>query len=123
MRLPVFATLALVPLLVFAEEKPSVPDLPGQRQDGAVLLPNQWWLQPVGQQIPVGDFPVNIALHPGGKYAAVLHCGYGQHEVVIVDLAARAIASRTKLAEAFYGLTFSKDGARLFCSGSSGENI
>src|SRR2546430_886784 len=84
-------------------------DLPGQRPDGSVLLPNQWSLRPVGQQIAVGDFPVNIALHPGGKYAAVLHCGHGQHEVVILDLAARAIASRTKIAEAFYGLAFSKD--------------
>jgi YVTN family beta-propeller protein len=98
-------------------------DLPGQRPDGSVLLPNQWSLRPVGQQIPVGDFPVNLALHSGGKFAAVLHCGYGQHEVVVLDLAAGAIASRTKLDEAFYGLAFSKDGTRLFCSGSSGECI
>jgi len=98
-------------------------DLPGQRPDGSVLLPNQWSLRPVGQQISVGDFPVNIALHPGGKYAAVLHCGYGQHEIAILDLAARAVASRTNVAEAFYGLTFSKDGARLLCSGASEEVI
>ncbi|HPA21441.1 MAG TPA: beta-propeller fold lactonase family protein [Verrucomicrobiae bacterium] len=98
-------------------------DLPGRRADGSVLLPNQWSLRPIGAQIPVGDFPVNIALHPGGKFAAVLHCGYGQHEIVVLDLTTRAIASRTKLAEAFYGLTFSKDGARLFCSGSAGETI
>src|SRR3954463_9482588 len=86
-------------------------DLPGQRPDGSVLLPNQWVLRPVGTQIPVGDFPVNLALHPGGKFGAVLHCGYGPHEVVILDLAASAIVSRTKLDEAFYGLAFSKDGA------------
>eukprot|EP01031_Cornospumella_fuschlensis_P016826 gene16826-20570_t len=88
--------LALSPAAAFAV------DLPGQRADGSVLLPNQWSLRPVGQQIPVGDFPVNLALHPGGKFAAVLHCGYGQHEVVVLDLTSRAIASRTKLTEAFY---------------------
>ena len=93
-------------------------DLPGQRPDGSVLLPNQWSLRPVGTQIPVGDFPVNLALHPGGKYAAVLHCGYSQHEIVLLDLTRRTIASRTKLAEAFYGLTFSRDGSQLFCSGA-----
>src|SRR5712691_859681 len=80
-----------------------VPESPGQRPDGSVLLPNQWVLRPVGTQIPVGDFPVNLALHPGGKFAAVLHCGYSAHEVVIIDLAAGAVASRTKLDEAFYG--------------------
>src|SRR3954452_10537019 len=84
-------------------------DLPGQRPDGSVLLPNQWVLRPAGKQIPVGDFPVNMALHPGRKYAAVLHCGYTAHEVVILDLAKGEVASRTNLAEAFYGLAFSKD--------------
>jgi DNA-binding beta-propeller fold protein YncE len=98
-------------------------DLPGQRPDGSVLLPNQWSLRPVGTQIPVGDFPVNLALHPGGKYAAVLHCGYSQHEIVLLDLTRRTIASRTNLAEAFYGLTFSRDGSQLFCSGASAETI
>ncbi len=98
-------------------------DLPGQRPDGSVLLPNQWSLRPVGSQIPVGDFPVNLALHPDGKFAAVLHCGYSQHEIVLLDLSKRTITSRIKLPEAFYGLTFSKDGSRLFCSGASAETI
>ena len=75
-------------------------DLPGQRPDGSVLLPNQWSLRPVGTQIPVGDFPVNLALHPDGKFAAVLHCGYSQHEIVLLDLSKRTITSRIKLAEA-----------------------
>ena len=101
----------------------SAADLPGQRPDGSVLLPNQWALRPAGEQIAVGDFPVNLALHPGGRFAAVLHCGYSAHEIVILDLAKRAIVSREKVAEAFYGLAFSKDGSRLFCSGSSGETI
>ena len=98
-------------------------DLPGQKPDGSVLLPNQWTLRPVGRQIALGDFPVNLALHPGGKYGAVLHCGYSAHEIVIVDLASGTVASRTKIDEAFYGLTFSKEGSQLFCSGSSGEVV
>ena len=98
-------------------------DLPGQRADGSVLLPNQWSLRPAGSQIAVGDFPVNIALHPSGKFAAVLHCGYGTHEVVVLDLGKQSIASRTKISEGFYGLTFSKDGSKVFCSGASEETI
>jgi YVTN family beta-propeller protein len=98
-------------------------ELPGQRADGSVLLPNQWILRPAGTQIALGDFPVNMALHPDGQFAAVLHCGHGQHEIVILDLTSQAIASRTHLSEAFYGITFSRDGTELFCSGASGEVI
>jgi len=53
----------------------------------------------------------------------VLHCGYSQHEVVIVNLAEGKVAGRTKLAEAFYGLAFSRDGRKLFCSGASSEVV
>ena len=113
--------IAVLPLLALVSLHAA--DLPGQRPDGSVLLPNQWTLRPVGTQIPLGDFPVNLALHPGGKYAAVLYCGYSAHEVVIVDLASSKIASRAKVDEAFYGLVFSRDGSSLFCSGSAGELI
>lgn len=59
---------------------------PGKQTDGSVLLPNQWSLRPVGRQIELRDFPVNIAVHPGGRYAAVLHAGYGAHQVSVVDI-------------------------------------
>ena len=114
----------LIPLLLSVAFCPARgADLPGQRPDGSVLLPNQWTLRPAGTQIPVGDFPVNLALHPGGRFAAVLHCGYSAHEVVILDLSAGKVASRTKVDEAFYGLAFSKDGTRLFCSGAGEEVV
>src|SRR5256885_12804257 len=50
--------------------------LPGFQADGFVQLPNQWRLRPAGTQLELGDFPVQIALHPDGRYLAVLHCGY-----------------------------------------------
>ena len=96
-------------------------DVPGQRPGGAVRLPNQWWLRPVGRQVALGDFPVNIAVHPSGKYVAILHCGHGVHEVITVDPAAGRIISRAALDEAFYGLAFSSDGSELFCSGAGDE--
>lgn len=97
--------------------------LPGLRPDGSVLLPNQWSLRPVGRQLPLGDFPVNIALHPAGTLAAILHCGYGQHEVVIVDVDALRVVSRASLEEGFYGLAFDAAGERLFCSGAGDEVV
>jgi DNA-binding beta-propeller fold protein YncE len=114
--------------------------LPGVQSSGVIQLPNQWSLRPAGQQIELGDFPVNIALHPSGKWLAVLHAGYGDHEVAIVDLQMEKFlswrSSRTLLPEprkkvicrvamdqAFYGLCFSPDGKTLFASGGEFEVV
>src|SRR5690242_2441774 len=60
--------------------------LPGVTGRGVVQLPNQWSLRPVGKQLLLGDLPVNLALHPSGKWLAALHAGYGDHEIIVVDL-------------------------------------
>ncbi len=96
---------------------------PGKQPDGSVLLPNMWSLRPVGTQIELGDFPVNIAVHPGSRFAAILHSGYGQHEIMVVEVPSGRIVSRTKVEEAFYGLEFSTAGHRLYCSGAGNEVI
>lgn len=96
---------------------------PGQKSDGSVLLPNQWTIRPTGRQVAVGDFPVNLALHPDGKFLAVLDCGYSQHEVRILDVRTQAVVARQPLAEAFYGLAWSPDGRQLYASGASAEVI
>jgi len=119
-------------------------DLPGLRPDGSVLLPNQWSLRPAGKQIALGNFPVYIAMHPAGRYAAVLHCGHGRHEIIVVDAGGfteeaqsghgrhdvvvrepieNKAVSRAAVREAFYGLAFSPDGRQLFCSGAGDEVI
>ena len=93
------------------------------KADGAVRLPNQWLLRPAGRQVILGDFPVQIALHPAGRYAAVLHCGYGTHEVAVVDVVDNRVLSRATLEESFYGIVFSHDGRKLWVSGAGSETI
>jgi DNA-binding beta-propeller fold protein YncE len=93
------------------------PRLPGLMPDGEIVLHNQWSLRPAGRHTEVGDFPVNIAIHPSGKFAAVLHCGQSTHEVVIVKLSSRSVIARVIVPQAFYGLCFQPDGQRLFASG------
>jgi DNA-binding beta-propeller fold protein YncE len=96
---------------------------PGWQADGSMLLPNQWSLRPAGTPVALDDFPVNLALSPDGRFAAVLHCGYARNEILAVDLAAQKVTARAGVDEAFYGITFSSDGRRIFCSGASDEVV
>jgi DNA-binding beta-propeller fold protein YncE len=99
--------------------------LPGVQAGGSVLLPNQWSLRPAGRHLELGDFPVNSALHPGGRWLAVLHAGYGTHEIIIVSLNGTRpkICCRVALDQTFYGLCFSPDGNQLFASGGEFEVV
>jgi hypothetical protein len=94
-----------------------------------IRLPNQWALRPAGKQLLLGDFPVNMSLHPSGRWLAVLHAGYGTHEVVIVALPDErtetkgSIVCRVPVDQAFYGLCFTPDGETLFASGGEQEIV
>ncbi len=110
-----------------APAKPATPvlQLPGVQKNGSVLLPNQWSLQPAGRQIELGDLPVNVAMHPSGEWLAVLHAGYGEHEIHVVDLrrGRPRVCSRVNLEQTFYGLLFAPDGKHLYASGGEYEVI
>ena len=88
-----------------------------------MLLPNQWSLKPAGRQIELRDFPVNIALHPQGRYAAVLHSGHSVNVVTIIDLQSEKVVSHANIDQSFYGVTFSPDGRRLYSSGAGEEVV
>ena len=95
----------------------------GAQPGGSVLLPNQWSLRPTGRQIEVGNFPVNVALHPQGQWAVILHSGYGPHAIVVVDVTTRRIVSSVIVPKTFYGLCFSPSGKRLFASGGEDDVV
>jgi len=111
--------VACLPHAAAAEERAT----PGPQPDGSVILPNQWSLRPAGRQVDVGDFPAAIAVHPAGRHAVVLHCGYGPHELVVLDVASREIVSRRRLEESFQGVAFDPAGERLFVSGGAAETV
>ena len=118
---PAALVLLLASFATADDPKPTPRErvLPGLRKDGFVQLPNQWALKPAGRQVSVGDLPVNIQVHPTGQFAAVLHCGYQTHEVVILDLNPRQtrVVSRVTIPQGFYGLAFDPDGKQLYASG------
>lgn len=105
-----------------APDKPTIA-WPGRCPDGSVLLPNMWSLRPAGTQVEVADFPVNIAVHPDGKHAAILHAGNSGHELHLLDIPKAAITQQIKIDEAFYGLEFSSNGKRIYTSGAGNEVV
>jgi len=94
---------------------------PGPQADGSTLLHNQWSIRPLGQQVRLGDFPVTIAVHPAGRYACILHSGYGAHQIWTVDLATQKVLGVTPVHETYGGLVFSSDGHRLYCTGGGDD--
>ncbi|OQX83338.1 hypothetical protein B6D60_10630 [candidate division KSB1 bacterium 4484_87] len=96
--------------------------LPGKLSDGSVLLPNRYKLTPVGEQIPVGDLPLNMVISPDGKYLAVTNNGFSQQFVSIIDIAQKKQIQTLPVRASFFGIDFSADGKKLFVSGG-GKNL
>ena len=90
---------------------------PGLMRDGTVLLPNGWSIKSAGRQSRLGDLPVLAELHPTDSIIAVLHAGYGEHEVVTVDANTGKVVGRVSMPETFAGLVWSRDGKSLFVGG------
>ena len=104
-------------------EAPTDHMLPGERPGQRILLPNQWYLDPAGDQKPLGDFPMNMRLSPDGAYLAVLHCGAGEHELIIFETAEMRTTSRIVMPNCYYGVAFSADGSNVFVSGGESEIV
>jgi len=124
----VLAVVSAILLSAFGVGREKIADrriLPGLGSDGFIQLPNQWRLRPTGQQIEVGDFPVHAEIHPSGDWLAVLHAGWGEHEIVVLELkgARPRLVSRTRIPQTYYGLCFSPDGQRIYASGGEYETV
>ena len=96
---------------------------PGLTHAGTVLLPNGWSLKPAGRQNRLGDFPVQMAVHPSEPVLAILHAGYGEHEVVTANAETGKIIGRVSLPETFAGLAWSADGKQLYVGGGFDDRI
>jgi YVTN family beta-propeller protein len=96
---------------------------PGMRRSGTILLPNGWSLKPAGRQSKLGDLPVQIAVHPKEPVLAILHAGYGEHEIITVDQATSNVIARVSVPSSFAGLVWSADGKRLFAGAGFDDRI
>jgi YVTN family beta-propeller protein len=96
---------------------------PGLTPEGAVLLPSGWSLKPAGRQLRLGSFPMQIAIHPSEPVLAVLHAGYGEHEVVTVSTQSGRILGRVSIPQSFGGLVWSPEGRSIYVGGGFDDVI
>src|SRR5215470_16371424 len=91
------AVLLLLSACAISQEPNPPRVLPGAEPGGSIRLPDSWSIKPAGKQVELGDFPVNIALHPSGEWLAVLHAGYGAHETITLDVAGKQDKVRSRV--------------------------
>jgi DNA-binding beta-propeller fold protein YncE len=87
-----------------------------------VSLPNGWQLTPVGKMLPIGDLPLNIALSPSKKLAAITNNGQSDQTIQLIDIERELILDSITIGKSWLGLTFSDNGKFLYASGGN-DNI
>lgn len=116
--------LAILCSLVFLSCQPQTakrtvvsPDqAPGRLQDGRILLPNGWILEPAGEPLALGDLPLGIDVTPDEHYAAIANSG-GEQNVFIIDLKTRKIVDTLNTGHTWLGVRFFDGGNQLAVSG------
>ncbi|WP_080239169.1 bifunctional YncE family protein/alkaline phosphatase family protein [Spirosoma rigui] len=122
-----FAPLILfvLPALVFAQAPEKSAFTPGSGSVGQrVTLPNGWSLTPLGQSVPLGDLPLNMAVSPnGGKRLAVTNNGQSTQTIQLIDIAGKNVLSEVVIPKSWVGLRFTPDGKRLLASGGNDNRV
>jgi YVTN family beta-propeller protein len=88
-----------------------------------VRLPTGVSLDRAAESHGVGNFPLAIAIAPGGERVALLLNGWRQQGVQIVDRKSGAVIQTLPQIAAFIGLAFSADGKTLYASGGNDDSI
>jgi YVTN family beta-propeller protein len=120
-----FAAAILVCLCaaIVVVSQPAPPERVGPLPGGGFLLNSGWRIQPAGKQIPLDTFPMSTALSPNGKYLLILNGGYNPPTVTVHDVATGNEISRTRVADGWLGLTFSRDGRNVYVGGGSQASV
>lgn len=109
------------------------PALLGQEAPQQVQLPNGKWLGEVpGGPRPINNLPTSIAISPDGRFAVLLHSGYGAYtsgekqSLSVLNLETNELTDfpddrlGSKARQTYFlGLAFSLDGKHIFASMAS----
>ncbi|HPF50613.1 MAG TPA: alkaline phosphatase family protein [Draconibacterium sp.] len=84
-----------------------------------VSLPNGWKLSPVGELLPLGDLPLNIAVSSSGNMLAVTNNGQSTQSIQLFDSREYKLLDLVVIGKSWLGLTFPKDEKLLYASGGN----
>lgn len=90
-----------------------------QADDSKLTLPNGWSLSPAGRSIPLGDFPLNMAVSNSKQLMAVTNNGQSTQTIQLINPITEKILDEIIIGKSWYGLKFSKDEKSLFVSGGN----
>ncbi|SMB87861.1 40-residue YVTN family beta-propeller repeat protein [Hymenobacter roseosalivarius DSM 11622] len=103
---------------------PAPPVLPGPLPaTQQTLLPNGWKLSPVGQQVPLGDLPLNLVVSASGRLAAVINCGWGANSVQLLNPTSGAVLDEQIIKAGWVGLAFGPQEKMIYASGGQKNRI
>ncbi|MEK9139054.1 MAG: beta-propeller fold lactonase family protein, partial [Bacteroidota bacterium] len=108
-------SLTIVLLCVHAAPAQSLQELEAAR----VTLPNGWGITHVGESLPLGDLPLNMAVSPSKRLLAVTNNGQSDQSIYLIDPVRRKILDTAVVGKAWVGLAFSSDEKSLFVSGGN----
>jgi YVTN family beta-propeller protein len=94
-----------------------------QIESKRVTLSNGWSLTPVGEQITLGDLPLNIAVSPSKKLLAVTNNGESDQSVQLIDAVNKRVLDSVPMGKSWMGLAFSSDEKSLYASGGFDNSI
>jgi DNA-binding beta-propeller fold protein YncE len=97
----------------------STPQRVGPLPDGGFLLNSGWTIRPAGTQVPVDTFPMSTAISRNGKFLLVLNAGYNPPSISVIDIAQKKEVGRTKVEDAFLGLTVSPVADKVYVGGGT----
>jgi len=91
----------------------------GEIEARRVTLSNGWSITPVGDMVPLGDLPLNIAASPSGKLLAVTNNGQSTQQVLLIDGKDFTLLDSVEMGKSWLGLVFSEDRRSLYASGGN----
>ena len=88
-----------------------------------VQLPNGWSLTPVGNSLPLGDLPLNMAVSPSKKLIAVTNNGQSVQSIQLIDAEKGVMLDAAVIPKSWYGLKFSANGKFLYASAGNDNQV
>ncbi|MGZ3872502.1 MAG: bifunctional YncE family protein/alkaline phosphatase family protein [Mucilaginibacter sp.] len=84
-----------------------------------ITLPNGWGITKVGESLPLGDLPLNMAVSRSKKYLAVTNNGQSVQTIQLIDVVSQQVADEAVIPKSWGGIVFSADEKNLYASGGN----